>query len=111
MSWNYSEGSLKRNIYLYDESEQDGDKRLEKISGVLKDFKDVSYGKTALGSSILGKYQLNGYLEQFIYSKNKLRDEEIESLYEDNEVLNKTIIYTYDGKENISRYPKSMIWR
>lgn len=78
-------------LYVYD---KEGNK-LDKVSGILANFKDIAGGSTALGSSIPNRYQLNGYLKDFTYSSNKFTDEQITSLYSQGQ--GNKIDYNYDS--------------
>ncbi|WP_411681918.1 DNRLRE domain-containing protein [Clostridium thailandense] len=50
-------------------------------TGAVNDFKDFTGVISALGSNVYGKYELNGFIESFAYSRKALTDGDIKSLY------------------------------
>ena len=70
LRWEYIAGGLKCTLFLNDKS----------YSNTTSDFKEFSGGKTGVGNSTTGIYQINGLIDNFAYSPRALSDTEITSL-------------------------------
>ncbi|MBY6801068.1 DNRLRE domain-containing protein [Clostridium botulinum] len=88
--WQLEGKTLKCKVYLDKNS-------MEKT---ISDFKDFSGCVTGIGSSVPGKYQINGYLKNFNYCREAIKDEEINNLFKegkDSTQSHTNINYNYDN--------------
>ncbi|WP_251862294.1 DNRLRE domain-containing protein [Clostridium sp. Marseille-Q2269] len=88
--WQLEGKVLKCKIYLDKSS-------MEKTT---EDFKDFSGCITGVGSSVPGKYQINGYTKNFNYCKEAIKDEEINDLFKEGKDATNSytnINYNYDN--------------
>ena len=67
LKWEYNSGTLNCRLFLNDKC----------YSGDITDLKDFSGGKTGVGNSILGQYQVNGRVWDFTYTASALNDTDI----------------------------------
>ncbi|MHB9941512.1 hypothetical protein CF065_07755 [Clostridium sporogenes] len=88
--WQLEGKTLKCKVYLDKSS-------MEKT---ISDFKDFSGCVTGIGSSVPGKYQINGYLKNFNYCREAIKDEGINNLFKegkDSTQSHTNINYNYDN--------------
>ena len=70
LRWEYTAAGLKCTLFLNDKS----------YTNSTYDFKEFTGGKTGVGNSTTGIYQINGLIDNFAYSPRALSDTEIISL-------------------------------
>ena len=86
--WQQSGTTLNCTIYLNDKS----------YTASITNIKDFTKGTTAVGSSITGYQQLNGHLEQFMYSSYTLSDTDIKAIYNEGKGTNVNNAYDSIGR-------------